>query len=110
VPVTVSVKLPLPTDEATVTVRVEVPDGLLCVRLTGLGVNITWTPVGGVEVDSVTSPKPLRVIVDVPEDPAVIVRDVGLAVIVKSVTSTVTVVLWLGVPGSPLAVPVTTAL
>jgi len=91
-------------------VRVEVPVGLLCVRLTGLGVNIAWTPVGGVEVDSVTSPKPLRVIVDVPEDPAGIVSEVGLAVMVKSVTWNVTVVLWLGVPGSPLAVPVTTAL
>ncbi len=77
-------------DEDTVNVELPVPPEAMLIEV---GLTEAVSP-EGVEVDSPTEPaKPLTLpnwIVEVPEAPARRVRDVGLAEIVKSTTTTVT--------------------
>ncbi len=89
VPVTVTVKV---AALEQLTVNVDVPDAP---RVTLVGLSVALQPVGAPVAVRLTIPvNPLTavtVIVDVAEEPAKKVRDVGLAVTVKSVTVTATV-------------------
>ncbi len=89
VPVTVTVKV---AALEQLTVSVEMPD---VPRLTLVGLSVALQPAGAPVTVRLTIPvKPLTlvtVIVDVAEEPATKVSEVGLAVTVKSVTATATV-------------------
>jgi hypothetical protein len=85
-------------------VSVEVPEVVI-----DAGLRLVVNPFGAVAESETVPVKVLRafmVIVEVPEDPLLIVRDVGEAEIEKSgvVTCTVTVVLWLSVTLVPVTV------
>ena len=86
-PVTVRVDVPVATDAETVMVNVDVAEPPE-VKVTEVGLNEAVTPVGAPETERLTVPaKPLRdvtVIVDVPELPCAMVREVGEADIEKS--------------------------
>jgi hypothetical protein len=103
-PVTVIVYVPLPALLATFIVRVDVPEVEIDV-----GLRVAAKAVGAV-ADSVTVPvNPLRavtVIVEVPEDPRLMLKDAGEADIEKSgeVTCTVTIVEWFTDPFVPVTV------
>jgi len=103
-PVTVIVYVPVPVLLATFIVRVDFP----AVEI-NVGLRLAVNPVGAV-ADSVTVPvKPLRgvtVIVEVPEFPLLMLRDVGDADSEKSglVTWTVTVMVCIKVPFVPVTV------
>ena len=91
VPFTERVNVAGANEELTVIVSTDLLVGLPAVSPTGLGTNMARTPLGGVDVARFTLPvNPLmlvRVMFEVPETPAEIVREVGLAVSVKSVTT-----------------------
>jgi len=79
--------VPGAVEAPTLTVRVDVavpPE----VRVTEVGLNVAVTPVGAPETERLTVPaKPLSevsVMVDAPDPPGAIVRDVGEAVMEKS--------------------------
>ena len=103
-PVTVIVYVPVPALLATFIVRVDFPEVEIV-----FGVRLAVNA-GGAVADSVTVPvKPLRgvtVIVEVPEYPLLMVKDVGDADSVKSglVTWTVKVIVCIKVPLVPVTV------
>ncbi len=106
-PVTVTVKLAAP-EQATVSV-----DAPEAPRVTLVGLNVAEQPVGAAEAVNETIPvKPftaVTVMVEVPEEPAEKLIEVGLAVTVKSVTVTETVAVLDRVPPVPVTVTVKVA-
>ena len=102
VPFTVTVYVPLLVLLATVIVSVDFPEVEIEV-----GLKLVVKPVGAL-ADSVTVPvNPLRaviVIVEVPRDPLLMLKDAGDAEIEKSgdVTCTVTLMVWLNDPSVPV--------
>jgi hypothetical protein len=104
VPVTVTVYVPALVLLCTVIVSVDFPEVEI-----ETGLRLAANPVGAL-ADNVTVPvKPLRaviVIVEVPEDPLLIVNDAGDAEIEKSgeVTCTVKLMMWLNDPFVPVTV------
>jgi hypothetical protein len=104
VPVTVTVYVPILALLATVIVSVDFPEVEIEV-----GFRLVVNPVGAV-ADSATVPvNPLRavtVIVEVPRDPLLMLKDEGDAEIEKSgeVTCTVTLMVWLNDPLVPVTV------
>jgi hypothetical protein len=104
VPVTVIVYVPVLVLLATVIVSVDFPE----VEIEA-GLNLAVNPVGTV-ADSVTvpvnPPRAVTVIVEVPDDPLLMLKDAGDAEIEKSgvVTCTVTLMVWLKDPFVPVTV------
>jgi hypothetical protein len=96
-PVTVRAYTPAVVDEGTSIVKMEEPDPPAGTR-TLFGLSATEGPKGKTEPDSSTVfEKPLMLptaIVDVPDWPAGIAREPGLALTLKSTTLTVTVTEW----------------
>ncbi len=107
VPVTVTVKVAAPEQP---TVNVEAPEAP---RVTLVGLNVAEQPVGApVAVNETIPVNPftaVTVMVEVVEDPATKVSDVGLAVTVKSVTVTATVAVLDLVPLVPVTATVKVA-
>ncbi len=95
------------TEDVTVSVELADPPEL---RETGDGLADAPRPEGATEVDRVTEPvKPFRLpswTDEVPEEPAKIVMDCGLAEMVKSTTLTVTWTEWERDPMVPVTVTV----
>ncbi len=95
------------TEDVTVRVEPADPPGL---RETGDGLAEALRPDGTTDVESITEPaKPFKLVSwtdDVPEEPANIVMDCGLAEMVKSTTLTVTCTEWERDPMVPATVTV----
>jgi len=106
------VYVPVAADAETVTVKVDVADPPE-VRVTEVGLNVAVTPVGAPETDRLTVPvKPysdVTVMVEVPEEPGAMVREVGEADIEKSgaaLTVRLMSIVWVNVALVPVIVSV----